>query len=203
MRRILLALVLLTLAAPAAAQVQLGRTDPTGSTTRSINGTCKGLTVTTASNPATGFVIKARVEDASTGDNFRAALVDATDNNTVLAQSAIVTTVGAVGEYTFSGGDFATYDPGNGDTFHIVVCSDSAAGANAYQSNGGTAFNGVASSNTVTVSPNLVIAPATMALDTAGVGDRRYVIYMEYTEEGGGGGVTTTIGNLTTTGVGR
>jgi hypothetical protein len=188
MIRVLLALLaVVALATPAAAQTNLGRTDDTGSSVRNMNTNCKGLTVTTPSDPATGFTVTAKVEDAGTGDNFRAALISASDNSTVLAASAVRTDISTVNTYTFSGGDFDTYNPGNGDTFHLVVCSDSASDANAYQNDAGTAFNGVTMTGAPTlVSPTLVLAPQTMGLDAAGA--RRYVIYMTYTVEGGGGG---------------
>ncbi len=196
-RRLLLALAFAAVAAPAAAQVQLGRTS-IGSTPRSTNPNCTGLRVTTPSDPATGFSLFAYIEDTvGAGDNWRAALIQDADKTTVLAASTVRTDVSTAGWYEFNGGDFSTYNPASAETVVIVVCSDSAAGAGTYQD--GTTALGTGytmGSNPTSVSPTLVLGSALLS-DAA----RDYSIYLQYTVAGGGGGATS--GNLVTLGVGQ
>ena len=159
---------------------QLGNTT-IGATPRGINGTARGALVTMPAAAASGFSVYAYIEDAAPGDNFRAALISDADKITVLAESNLRTDISTAGWYQFSGGDFATYTPSNGETFIIVVASDSAADANAYYDDLGQ--DGWSASAGISDIDPLTLVDV-MNADTA----RDYSIYLDYTEAGGGPG---------------
>lgn len=150
-----------------------------GGTTRTLNGSVRGLKITMTEGGAAGVTITARVEDAATGDSFRAAVINGTDNQTVLAESTIRTDISTANWYTFSGGGLATFTPANGTTYIIVVASNSAADANIYH-------DGAAASPYVGwVQGITAIDPLTPNGALSEDATRDFSIYMTYTTEGG------------------
>jgi hypothetical protein len=113
-----------------------------GDTPRSIDVTARGHRITMPEDAQAGVTITAYIEDASPGDSYRAAIIQDADKTTVLASSAIRTDITAAGWYTFSGGSLATYDPANGESFVLVVLSNSADLASVYYVAGGPGWGG-------------------------------------------------------------
>jgi hypothetical protein len=150
-----------------------------GSSGRALNGGVKGMKVTMAEDGEAGVTITARLSDSATGDSFRAAIVNATDNDTVIASSTIRTDISTAGWYTFSGGGLATFQPANGVTYMLTVGSDSAANAQIYHD-----------ADTATVHTGWSGAVTTIdPFEVNGVGadaTRDYSIYMTYTPDAGG-----------------
>ena len=151
-----------------------------GSADRPMNGVARGLRVTLSGDPTPGFRIWARLSDSATGDGFKAAVVNASDHDTVLAESAERTDISTAGWYMFSGADFDTVNLANGATIEIVIVSNSAANALFNQDDIG--LLGVVSSTLTYGPPFDLIDP--LADDTT----RDYSIYIEYQTGGAAGG---------------
>jgi hypothetical protein len=157
----------------------VGRTT-VGADPRALNATAKGLRITMPEAGAAGVSIFAYVEDTATGDSFGAAIVQGSDQTTVLANSAVRTNISTAGWYEFTGGDLGSFTPSNGGDYILVVASLSAAGANAYNDDAG--LDGYAGASAVTgLNPLAFGGSATLVSDAA----RDYSIYMQYTAAGG------------------
>lgn len=126
MRRLLLAIALLTLAAPVAAQVNVGR-ESVGASSRNLSQLAKGLRITMpAGGYAPGVTISCHVGDTDAGgEEFVAFILQSADASTILAQSAARTDISATTWYEFSGSSLATFQPVGG-TAYIIGCASTA-----------------------------------------------------------------------------
>lgn len=146
---------------------------------RSLDGNARGRTVTMPSGTfSAGVTITGYITDSGTGDDFTAAIVSDSDDMTVLAESAVRTDISTAGSYTFSGGTLATFTPAASTTYHIVIGSTSASGA---QINFGPETDvGAAGSGGIS-GVNPMVFPFVIGADAS----RGYSIYMTYSEAGG------------------
>lgn len=161
----------------------IGNTSLTGASVRQINGVMRG-SVFTMPEDGTIVSITAHIEDAATGDSFRAAIYDADTLTaaTLVDQSSVRTDISTQGNYVFSG--FAGASLTAGTVIFIGVGSNSAAGANVYHDTG-TGYN-----LTITDINSL---PTPVDLD-ATVDLRLIATYLTYTTAGGAT-VTVVVGN--------
>lgn len=154
-----------------------------GTNPRVVNGQYRcNSGVLPANVDAGAYSVFFRIEDAATGDSFRAVLF-AADGSTVIAYSAVRTDISTLGAYEFTGGTFASVALTASTDLRICVGSNSAAGANAYFSDtptgGAGGYGGTVNSvtaNPPTITGSLVSEPT-----------RPYSGYLNYTPASGGG----------------
>ncbi len=182
MRRLLLALALVTLAAPVAAQTNIGR-ETIGSGTRNLSQNAKGLRITMPSGTfAAGVTISCHLGDTDAGgEEFIGFVVQSADQQTVIAQSTARTDITTTQWYTFSGDSLATFTP-VASTAYIIGCASTAT-SGAIASKDDASLDGFAALDTVAdVTP--LTWGSTPGLTSDAVRD--YSVYMTYNTASGG-----------------
>jgi hypothetical protein len=173
----------ITLARPVAAppgpppMATLGITG-TGGNTRSINGIYRGSPLLTMPANSTSYTVRGYIEDSAAGDSFRAIIV-ADDETTIVAYSDVRTNISTVGEYTFSGGTFASVQLNSGTSYYFLIGSNSAANAFSRYGDTPTIGSALATVNNITATPPTMTGAVT--LDAT----RDIIVWLDYTAAGG------------------
>lgn len=152
----------------------LGRTS-IATNDRAFISVAKGLRVQIPEDAQAGSVsLWAYIGDVASGESYQMAIVDDSDDQSILAYSSIRTDVQALGWYQFTGGTLGSFAPTNSTIFHIICGNNAAADANIRQDDAGMDGQASLGSFTPGTPPSL---SAAMSSDAT----RDYSVYMEYT----------------------
>lgn len=143
-----------------------------GASTAAMNLAMRGSPTTPIANSAAGISIWAYISDTATGEEWTAALISNSDQQTILAESAVRTDISTAGWYQFTGGTLASYSLTNGTTVIPTIASESVASALIYYDAGssGDGYNDVITS----VNPIVEVTPP-MSSDS-----NKYSIFIQY-----------------------
>jgi hypothetical protein len=150
----------------------------TPANSRNLNLNCKGVALGSFPENGDAISISAWLSGTS-GQPYRAFIIDAADGTTVLAQSDIRTDITSAADYELGGGTLAGYDLTATSLYIICVGTTENSVALAYYESGTETYDGQSTSSGLTS-----IDPFDGAM-TADSG-RDYAIYLTYTAAGGG-----------------